>query len=215
MHKNLDLQHLLNNNKDWVNERLNQDPKFFDTLSSTHAPKYLWIGCSDARVPANTIVGLSPGEVFVHRNVGNIVAHSDMNIQTVISYAVRFLKVRHIIVTGHYDCGAVKATLSGDTFEGVDNWLFHIKDVVRENDSALSNLNEQDKIDKLCELNVQTQVRHVAESSAVKEAWTNNQEISIHGWVYSVKDGLIKNLDCTVNTIDEANALEPSLLIKK
>ena len=214
MQKHLNLQHLLKNNKDWVDSRTKDNPEFFNQLATHHTPKYLWIGCSDARVPANTIIGLSPGDVFVHRNVGNVVAHSDMNIQTVIAYAVRFLKVEHIIVTGHYDCGAIKATLSGEKYEGVDHWLFHIKDVVRESDIVLADLNNQERLDKLCELNVQTQVRHVAESPAVNEAWQNKQNLTIHGWIYSVQDGLIKDLDCPVHNLEEAQKLEPSMLIK-
>ncbi len=209
------LNDLLNNNKNWVASQLQSDPDFFTQLASTHAPKYLWIGCSDARVPANTIVGLPAGEVFVHRNVGNVVAHSDMNVQAVITYAVRFLKVKHIIVTGHYDCGAVKATLGGKRNGKMEPWLYHLRSVIRENNDTLAPLDGTQQINALCELNVKTQARHVAESSAVVEAWQDGQQVTVHGWIYSVTDGLIKNLDCTLCCADDVRALERSSILQK
>lgn len=209
------LNFLLENNKNWVANQLTKDPTFFDKLSSIHAPKYLWIGCSDARVPANTIIGLAPGEVFVHRNVGNVVAHSDVNVQAVITYAVRFLKVKHVIVTGHYDCGAVKATLGGKQNGRMEPWLYHLRDVIRENNDALQNLNGVAQVNALCELNVKTQARHVAESSAITEAWAEGQDVTIHGWIYSVKDGLLKNLGCTLKSADDIRSLEQSNILKK
>ena len=207
------LNKLLKNNKEWVANRLNFEPDFFDKLSAQHTPKYLWIGCSDARVPANTITGLKPGEVFVHRNVGNVISHSDSNVRAVIGYAVEVLGVKHIIVTGHYGCGAVKASLSSDSFGTVDSWVHNIRQVIRENNNLLSGLSGEEQERKLCELNVRTQVRNLTETTMIQEAWANGQELIIHGWIYDIKDGLLKDLDCVISNSEDAKKLEISNII--
>ncbi len=207
------LNKLLKNNKEWVANRLNFEPDFFEKLSAQHIPKYLWIGCSDARVPANTITGLTPGEVFVHRNVGNVISHSDSNVRAVIGYAVEVLGVKHIIVTGHYGCGAVKASLSSDSFGTVDSWVHNIRQVIRENDNLLSGLSGEEQERKLCELNVRTQVRNLTETTMIQEAWANGQELIIHGWIYDIKDGLLKDLDCVISNNEDVKKLEISNII--
>ncbi len=189
------LNQLLENNQQWVKKTQQKNPEFFNHLGAMHAPKYLWIGCADARVPANTIVNIPAGDLFVHRNVGNVVSSADANIKAVISYAVRFLKVKHIIVTGHYDCGAVKASLEGGEYRGVDHWLHNIKIVIEENKAEISAMHGKEKIDRTCELNVQAQVKNVSKFDAVQEAWTNGEKLTIHGWVYAVENGLIKDLN--------------------
>jgi carbonic anhydrase len=208
------LNKLLENNKKWVASRLKFDPDFFEKLSEQHSPEYLWIGCSDARVPANTIIGVDPGEVFVHRNVGNVISHSDSNIRAVIGYAVEVLKVKHIIVTGHYGCGAVKASLSSDSFGTVDSWVHNIRQVIRENDKSLNGLSGEEQERKLCELNVRTQVRNLTETTMVQEAWANGQDLIIHGWIYDIKDGLLKDLDCVIANNKDAEKLEISKVVK-
>jgi len=207
------LNKLLKNNKEWVANRLNFEPDFFEKLAAQHIPKYLWIGCSDARVPANTITGLTPGEVFVHRNVGNVISHSDSNVRAVIGYAVEVLGVKHIIVTGHYGCGAVKASLSSDSFGTVDSWVHNIRQVIRENDNLLSELSGEEQERKLCELNVRTQVRNLTETTMIQEAWANGQELIIHGWIYDIKDGLLKDLDCVISNNEDVKKLEISNII--
>ena len=207
------LEHLFENNKKWVSEKLNEDENFFKKLANIHSPKYLWIGCSDARVPANTIVGLKPGEIFVHRNIGNVVSQTDTNIQTVIHYAVQHLKVKHIIVTGHYDCGAIKATLSSERFGRVEDWLYHIKAVVRENETQLKKLDTSRRIHVLCELNVKSQVRNLVEMGSVLSAWKNKQDLTVHGWIYNVQDGFLKSLNCTITSSESAKKLEKCFLI--
>jgi carbonic anhydrase len=175
------------------------DPQFFEHLSQQQAPPYLWIGCSDSRVPANQIIGVVAGQVFVHRNVANVVSHSDLNCLSVLQYAVEVLKVKHIIVCGHYGCGGVAAAL-GDTPHGlIDNWLRHIKDVYDASDLATKKwLTEEERTDRLCELNVATQVRNVCHTTIVQNAWRKGQSLHVHGWIYSLKDGLLKDLDLCV-----------------
>ncbi|MGB1361408.1 MAG: carbonic anhydrase [Alphaproteobacteria bacterium] len=204
---NNDLQTLLSNNKEWVKKQLKKDGKFFDKLSSKNEPKYLWIGCSDARVPANSIVGLDAGEVFVHRNVGNVVSSSDNNITAVICYAVEALGVTDIIVTGHYGCGAVKASLGETLKPELENWITNIRNVAKDNDSHLSPLNQQQKENTLCELNVKQQVKNVAGTSTLINAWKDGKDISIHGWIYDIHDGLIQDLDCSIHNLEEAQKL--------
>jgi carbonic anhydrase len=189
------LNHLFENNRAWSKQMTQQDPEFFRKLLGQQSPKYLWIGCSDSRVPANKIVGLMPGEVFVHRNVANLVVHTDLNCLSVIQYAVDVLKVEHIIVCGHYGCGGVQAVLQKRDLGLVSNWLRHLADVHDQHASELNALsNEQARMDKLCELNVIEQVRNVCESTMVQGAWVRKQPLAIHGWVYSLKDGLLQDL---------------------
>ncbi len=189
---------LLENNKNWVKEQLDLDPNFFERLSKGQSPEYLWIGCSDSRVPANQITGTDPGEVFVHRNIANMVVHSDMNMLSVLSYAVDVLKVKHIIVCGHYGCGGVIAAMKNQQFGLIDNWLRHIKDVYRYHHVELDAIEDEDlRARRLVEVNVQEQVHDLGKTSIVQNAWKRNQPLHIHGWVYDIKDGLINDLKVT------------------
>lgn len=197
------LQNLLEQNVAWAQSQLDMDPDYFNKLAAGHNPKYLWIGCSDARVPANTIVGIPPGDVFVHRNVGNVVSHGDMNAQAVIRYAVEVLKVEHVIVTGHYDCGAVKAVLGGNE-DALNTWLYNIASVFRTHKEDILAQPQDEQAQRLSEHNVRTQVRHVTESLAVKTAWKEGHTLTVHGWVYSVEDGIIRDLNCNVSSKEEA-----------
>lgn len=192
-------QSLLDNNKKWVSSKLEQDADFFNNLSKGQQPPLLWIGCADSRVPANEIIGAQPGEVFVHRNIANMVIHSDMNMLSVLDFAVNVLKVKHVIVCGHYGCGGVKTALSNKQVGIIDNWIRHIKDVYRLNQSELDNIkDEQRRFDRFVELNVIEQVWDLAKTSIVQEAWRNEQPLHIHGWVYDIKDGLIQDLQVTM-----------------
>jgi len=189
---------LLENNKNWVKEQLNLDPTYFEKLSKGQSPEYLWIGCSDSRVPANQITGTEPGEVFVHRNIANMVVHSDMNMLSVLSYAVEVLKVKHIIVCGHYGCGGVIAAMKNQQFGLIDNWLRHIKDVYRYHHEELDAIeNENKRARRFVEVNVQEQVHDLGKTSIVQNAWKRNQPLHIHGWVYDINDGLINDLKVT------------------
>jgi carbonic anhydrase len=189
---------LLENNKNWVKEQLDLDPHFFENLSKGQTPDYLWIGCSDSRVPANQITGTEPGEVFVHRNIANMVVHSDMNMLSVLSYAVDVLKVKHIIVCGHYGCGGVIAAMKNQQFGLIDNWLRHIKDVYRYHHVELDAIvDENERAKRFVEVNVQEQVHDLGKTSIVQNAWKRNQPLHIHGWVYDIHDGLIKDLNVT------------------
>ena len=185
---------LLLENKAWAGERLANDPEYFHRLSELQTPEFLWIGCSDSRVPANEITGTQPGEIFVHRNIANLVVHTDTNLLSVLEYAVTHLKVKHIIVCGHYGCGGVKAAMSNQDFNQVLNmWLRNIKDVYRMYHTELEAIpSEEAKCDRLTELNVKEQVLHLAKTSIIQKAWKNRQGPDIHGWVYGLKDGLIK-----------------------
>mgnify|MGYP000748681726 CR=1 FL=1 len=196
---------ILENNKKWVETSLASDPNYFQDLAKGQTPPLLWIGCSDSRVPANEIVGAKPGEVFVHRNIANMVVHSDMNMLSVLDYAVNVLKVKHVLVCGHYGCGGVKASMGEDQFGLIDNWLRHIKDVARLNESELEGLNEDEKFDRLCELNVKEQVINVASNNIVKNAWAAGQELSVNGVIYDLKDGLLKDLEITIDNSDYNN----------
>ena len=184
---------LLLENKAWAQERLDEDPDFFKRLSSLQTPEFLWIGCSDSRVPANEITGTAPGEIFVHRNIANMVIHTDTNLFSVLDYAVTHLKVKHIIVCGHYGCGGVKAAMSNHDFNQILNmWLRNIKDVYRTHQAELDSIADDDKkYDRLTELNVMEQVLHLAKTSVVQRAWKNRQAPDLHGWVYGLKDGII------------------------
>jgi carbonic anhydrase len=194
------LNHLLENNRAWAAEVTRQDPEFFTRLSNQQAPRYLWIGCSDSRVPANQIVGLLPGEMFVHRNVANVVVHADLNCLSAIQFAVDVLRVQHIIVCGHYDCGGVLAALRDATLGLIDNWLRHVQDVRVQHQAELDALaTERLRHNRLCELNVMEQVLNVSRTTVVRDAWQRGQQLSIHGWVYAVSDGLIRDLGISVN----------------
>jgi len=189
------LSHLFDNNRDWAAEMTRQDPAFFSRLSGQQAPQYLWIGCSDSRVPANQIVGLPPGEMFVHRNIANVVVHSDLNCLSVMQFAVEFLRVQHIIVCGHYGCGGVTAALRGDRLGVVDNWLRHVQDVRWKHNRELDALpNDDVRRRRLCELNVLEQVVNAAQTTVVRDAWARGQSLSVHGWVYALEDGLLRDL---------------------
>ncbi|NJK90670.1 MAG: carbonate dehydratase [Blastochloris sp.] len=188
------IHHLLQNNRDWAQSMRESVPEFFTKLSGQQNPEYLWIGCSDSRVPANEIVGLMPGEIFVHRNVGNVVSPSDLNCLSVLQYAVDILKVKHVIVCGHYGCGGVRAALEDKRHGLIDNWLRHIQAVARSSSRELTGLAPEPRYDRLCELNVLAQRRHVCETTIVQDAWSRGQEISVHGWIYSLKDGHLKEL---------------------
>jgi carbonic anhydrase len=186
---------LFDNNRKWVNEQNEKDPEFFNKLALGQAPEYLWIGCSDSRVPANEITGTNPGEMFVHRNIANMVVHSDMNLLSVLSYAVEVLKVKHIIVCGHYGCGGVKAAMGNKQFGLIDNWLRHIKDVYRFHYEELDLITDEEvRFKRFVELNVIEQVHDLGKTSIVQNAWNNNQPLHIHGWVYDLNDGIIKDL---------------------
>jgi carbonic anhydrase len=189
---------LLENNKNWVREQLDLDPTYFEKLSKGQSPEYLWIGCSDSRVPANQITGTEPGEVFVHRNIANMVVHSDMNMLSVLSYAVEVLKVKHVIVCGHYGCGGVIAAMKNQQFGLIDNWLRHIKDVYRYHHVELDAIeDENERARRFVEVNVQEQVHDLGKTSIVQNAWRRNQPLHIHGWVYDINDGLINDLKVT------------------
>lgn len=184
---------LLEENKKWAQERIEEDPDFFKFLSSLQTPEFLWIGCSDSRVPANQITGTAPGEIFVHRNIANMVVHTDTNLFSVLDYAVTHLKVMHIIVCGHYGCGGIKAAMSNQDYNQILNmWLRNIKDVYRIHQAELDAIpDEEARLDRLTELNVQEQVMHLAKTSVVQRAWKNRQAPDLHGWVYGLKDGII------------------------
>ena len=178
-----------------------QDPEFFTRLSNQQAPTYLWIGCADSRVPANEIVGLAPGELFVHRNVANVVVHADLNCLSVLQFAVEALKVRHVIVCGHYGCGGVRAALRDDRLGLVDNWLRHVQDVRWKHQTELDLLpTEEKRHDRLCELNVVEQVVNVSQTTIVRDAWARGQSLDVHGWIYDLHDGLLRDLGVSVNS---------------
>ncbi len=197
------LERLLQNNQQWAKAKVEQDPEYYSRLLDLQAPEYLWIGCSDSRVPANDIVGMEPGELFVHRNVANVVVHSDLNCLSVIEYAVRVLGVKHIMVVGHYGCGGVKAALRDSEPYGLaDNWLRHVRDVARTHAKRLPVEHEESYWDRLCELNVLEQARSAAESTVVQEAWRNGQELTVHSWVYRLNDGLVRDLGFSPQATD-------------
>ena len=189
------LKNLFSNNQKWIAEKLAADKKYFSKLSKIQKPEYLWIGCSDSRVPANEIVGMQPGELFVHRNVANVVEHTDINCLSVIQYAVEVLGVKHIIVCGHYGCGGVLAAMGNKQFGLIDNWLRNIKDVYRFHEKEFADLKDEDeRLKLLCELNVREQVLNVCYTSIVQNAWERKQSLSVHGWIYDIHDGLLKDM---------------------
>ncbi len=199
------LENLFENNKIWAAEHKSTNPEFFSQLSKQQKPEYLWIGCSDSRVPANEIVKLLPGEIFVHRNIANLVIHTDMNCLSVIQFAVEVLKIKHIIVCGHYGCGGVEAAIDDNEHGLIDNWIRSIKSLYRHNQSKMDKLtSEKAKIDLLCELNVIEQVNNVSNTTIVQKAWKSGQELSVHGWIYSIEDGILKDLNvCTTSEENE------------
>ncbi|MEJ5352011.1 MAG: carbonate dehydratase [Melioribacteraceae bacterium] len=202
------LEHLFVRNRNWAENIKKSDPDFFNKLSKQQKPEYLWIGCSDSRVPANQIVDLLPGEIFVHRNIANVVVHTDLNCLSVIQYAVEVLEVKHIIVCGHYGCGGVKAALENKEHGLIDNWLRHIKDVYRFHQDKFSNIiDENNKLNLLCELNVIEQVANVCNTTIVQNAWKAKKELTVHGWIYSIENGLLKDLNVSISNIDQLNPL--------
>ena len=202
------LKHLFDKNQRWARDVKDRVPDFFTRLSKQQSPEYLWIGCSDSRVPANEIVDLPPGEVFVHRNIANVVVHTDLNCLSVIQYAVEVLKVKHIIVCGHYGCGGVKAALDNQEHGLIDNWLRHIKDVYRFNANELNPLGNEEKVDRLCELNVREQVLNVCNTTIVQQAWKRGAELCVHGWIYGIQDGILQDLDMTLSSLEDLQALK-------
>jgi len=202
------LKHLFDNNKKWAESIKQEHPGFFQQLSAQQAPEYLWIGCSDSRVPANEIIGLMPGDVFVHRNVANVVVHSDLNCLSVIQFAVEILKVKHIIVCGHYGCGGIKAAMTNDKHGLIDNWLRDIKDIYRLNEKSINTLaTQQQKVDRMCELNVIEQVRSVVHTTIVQDAWDRGQSLAVHGWIYSIGDGLLRDLNVCITGKDQIHTI--------
>jgi carbonic anhydrase len=198
------LSHLFENNRKWAAEMVRQDPEFFRRLSAQQTPQYLWIGCSDSRVPANQIVGMLPGEMFVHRNVANVVVHTDLNCLSAIQFAVDVLRVGHIVVCGHFGCGGVLAALRDEKLGLIDNWLRHVQDVRWKHQAHLEALdNEEHRHDRLCELNVIEQVVNVCQTTVVRDAWARGQSLAVHGWVYDLRDGLLRDLGLGVTATEE------------
>lgn len=199
-----DLESLFASNRKWATDIKEKNPEFFSTLAKQQAPEYLWIGCSDSRVPANQIVDLAPGELFVHRNVANIVIHTDLNCLTVLNYAVEFLKVKHVMVTGHYGCGGVKAAMENNKLGLIDYWLRNIRDVYYNNQAEMDEIaDENQRLRRLCELNVLQQVDNIARCNIVQNAWARGQELSIHGWIYDIQDGILRKLRLPVDNIEQ------------
>src|SRR3954471_4970664 len=188
------LDKLLSNNRRWAANIRSHEPDFFSRLSQLQVPEYLWIGCSDSRVPANQVVGLAPGEVFVHRNVANVVGHTDLNCLSVLQYAVDVLKVKHVIVCGHYGCGGVKAALEGSRHGLIDNWLRHVMDASEKHAAELGATPEEQRLDRLCELNVIEQAMNVCQTTVIEDVWARGQELTVHGVIYGLHDGLLRDL---------------------
>ncbi|HEX8922570.1 MAG TPA: carbonate dehydratase [Pyrinomonadaceae bacterium] len=202
-----DLRELLENNRNWSEGIKAHDPGFFQTLAQQQSPGYLWIGCSDSRVPATQLVGLRPGELFVHRNVANVVVHTDFNCLSVLQFAVDVLKVRHVIVCGHYGCGGVQAAMKNLQLGLIDNWLRHVQDVMHNHESLLAKLpDETQRLNRLCELNVVEQVLNVGRTTIVQNAWGRGQELAIHGWIYGIDDGLLRDLDLCITNQQKLSA---------
>lgn len=194
------LKYLFDRNLEWAASIKEKDPEFFSQLSRQQAPDYLWIGCSDSRVPANQIVNLPPGEVFVHRNIANVVVHTDLNCLSVIQFAVDVLKVKHIIICGHYGCGGIKAAMENQEHGLIDNWLRHVKDVIRFNAEKFNGLKHDEKLDLLCELNVREQVTNICNTTMVQNAWKQGRELYVHGWIYNIENGILKDLDACITS---------------
>jgi carbonic anhydrase len=202
-----ELRQLFDNNRAWARRRVESDPAFFRTLAAQQSPRYLWIGCADSRVPANEIVGLLPGEVFVHRNIANVVVHTDLNCLSVLQYGVEVLRIEHVIVVGHYGCGGVTAVVQGRSTGLADNWLRHVEDVALRHRPALAAIaNVSARIDRLCELNVIEQVLNVCRTTIVRDAWARGSALRVHGWVYGLDDGRLRDLCLTVGAGDDVEA---------
>jgi carbonic anhydrase len=199
-----DIKQLFINNSQWVDEINQRDASFFSNLATQQTPEYLWIGCSDSRVPANELVKMDPGTIFVHRNIANLVNSSDMNILAVIQFAVEILKVKHIIVNGHYGCGGVQAAINTSNPDLIDNWIRSIRKYYQRAKSELKNLSKDEQVDRLCEINVVEQVRNICHIPVIKKAWRDGQALSIHGFIYDIKDGHLHNLNVTVDNADDA-----------
>lgn len=209
------LSKLLENNKEWVASVTKIDPDYFSRLVDQQAPEYLWIGCSDSRVPANQITGLAPGEVFVHRNIANVVVHTDLNALSVIQFAVDLIKVKHIIVVGHYGCSGVRAAQKKARIGLADNWIRHVQDVQDKHGKYLGSiLKESESFDGLCELNVIEQVMNVCQTSSVQDAWLNKQDLTVHGWIYDLKDGGVRDLGMSIKNAAELESRYQSILTK-
>lgn len=206
------LSHLFENNRQWAERKRTRDPEYFSRLVAQQSPEYLWIGCSDSRVPANQITGLAPGQVFVHRNVSNLVVHSDLNCLSVMQFAVDALKVRHIMVVGHYGCGGVRAAFENRRLGLIDNWLRHVQDVRDKHQPLLDEAPENERLDRLCELNVIEQMANVCRTTLVQDAWTRGQSLSVHGWVYGIEDGLLRETTLAASSIDEAHRVYQSAI---
>lgn len=203
------LDTLMDKNRAWAAGIKEQNPEFFRKLSDQQAPEYLWIGCADSRVPANQIVDLMPGELFVHRNVANVVVHTDFNCLSVLQFAVDVLKVKHVLVVGHYGCGGVKAALHNEGFGLIANWLRHVQDVRDKYQDVLASVaGEQDRVDRLCELNVVEQVNHVCQNNIVQEAWRRGQALTVHGFVYDLRDGLLRDMGLHIGSDEEKDAIK-------
>ena len=202
-----DLKRLLDQNRAWAENIKASDPDFFPKLAKQQSPRFLWIGCADSRVPANQLAGLMPGEMFVHRNVANVVVHTDFNCLSVMQYAVDVLKVEHVIVCGHHGCGGVKAAMENPQLGLIDNWLRHVQDVVHQHEDLLAKIEDEDeRLDRLCELNVIEQVRNVGRTTIVQSAWQRGQELVVHGWIYGLQDGLLRDLGVSIDNAKDVTA---------
>ncbi len=203
------LNHLLDNNRNWVKGITDNDADFFRSLADEQKPSYLWIGCSDSRIPANAAIGLLSGELFVHRNIANLVIHSDLNCLSVIQFAIEVLHIKHIIVCGHYNCGGVKAALENAELGLIDNWLRHIQDIIQVHEDSLNQIDDfQMRLNKLCELNVIEQVLNAAATTFVRKAWKKGSEVAIHGWIYDLRDGLIQDLNVQIENAEQMRLLK-------
>ena len=209
------LEHLFQNNRDWADSITAADPNFFGKLAIQQSPEFLWIGCSDSRVPANELLGLLPGDVFVHRNIANVVVHSDLNFLSVLQFAVEILKVKHVIVCGHYGCSGVHAAMTGRRVGLADNWLRHVQDVQQKHERYLGDvIDSKQKQDRLCELNAIEQVVNVCQTTVVQDAWERKQQLTIHSWVYGLQDGLLHDLGMAVSGPDELSAMQAKALLR-
>jgi carbonic anhydrase len=210
------LTKLFEQNRLWVDSVTATDPDYFKRLANQQSPEYLWIGCSDSRVPANQITGLAPGEVFVHRNIANVVVHTDLNALSVIQFAIEQLKVKHIMVVGHYGCSGVRAAMDGLRIGLADNWIRHVKDVEDKHGAYLGDiLNSKERLDRLCELNVIEQVINVCQTTSVQDAWAKNQPLTVHGWVYGLEDGMARDMGISVANANELAARYESVISKR
>ena len=198
------LRNLLENNRRWAESEVERDPEFFKRLANQAAPEYLWIGCSDSRVPANELLGLAPGDVFVHRNIANVVVHSDLNCLSVLQFAIEVLKVKHVIIVGHYGCKGVHAAMTGTRVGLVDNWLRHVHDVHQKHERYMGTVvNEQKRSERLVELNVVEQVNNVCQTTIVQDAWERGQDLTVHGWVYGINDGKLQDMGIAISKLDQ------------